>query len=72
MTVLSRDEFDRAIRKASAPGRMDIVRVIAPSAPLPEPDVFRRVLDAWQDPDVTTVVLQKVRSAAAAEGATSC
>ncbi len=70
--VLSRDEFDRAIRKASAPGRMDIVRVIAPSAPLPEPDVFRRVLDAWQDPDVTTVVLQKVRSAASAEGVTSC
>jgi hypothetical protein len=70
--MLSRAEFDRAIRKASAPGRMDIVRVIAPTAPLPEPEAFRRVLDAWRDPDVTTVVLQKVRSAAAIEGATSC
>ena len=72
MRVLSRAEFERAVRRASAPGRMDIVRVIAPTAPMPEPDVFRRVLDAWRDPDVTTVVLQKVRSAAAAEGITTC
>jgi hypothetical protein len=72
VTVLSRDEFDRAIRRASAPGRMDIVRVIAPTAPLPEPDIFRRVLDAWRDPDVTTVVLQKRVTAAAVEGVTSC
>lgn len=56
---MTREEFILHRRAASAPGRMDIVRVIAPVAPLPEEALFRKVLDAWRDPDVSTVTLQK-------------
>jgi hypothetical protein len=54
--------FAAALGRASIPGRCDVVRVLAPSTPLPEPDLFRKVLDAWRDPDVKAVVLVKVKA----------
>lgn len=56
---MSAAEFLACKRKATAPGRMDIVRVICMSKPLPDEKALRRVLDAYRDEDVTAVVLHK-------------
>jgi hypothetical protein len=51
--------FLRTLTKSRYSGHSEIVRVLAPNTPIPDEKLFREVLDAWRDPDVKAVVLQK-------------